>query len=245
MNKIVFLLFFLLLSMSTDAQSNSLAVKNDKSSIVQKQFDASNLDIYKADKDFIYTEETEKKEPTFIDQLFNWTGRQFLRFLKWLFGVKNAQGIFAAILSALPYIFTAIVLLLILRFFLKVNSNSIVETTANKSIVSVTKEEQIKNKDILKLIQQAIVQKNYRLAVRYYYLNILRQLEIKELIVWEQQKTNHDYINEISENNIKISFEELTRLYDFVWYGNFEINEVEFARVAADFEQTNSLIIRK
>ena len=103
----------------------------------------------------------------------------------------------------------------------------------------------IKNKDLFKLIKQAIELKNYRLAVRYYYLNILKQLEGKQLIVYEQQKTNEDYINEISKENIKKSFEKLTRLYDFVWYGNFDINELEFGRVEADFENVNNLINTK
>ncbi len=94
-------------------------------------------------------------------------------------------------------------------------------------------------------MQKAIAQKNYRLAVRYSYLNVLKQLEEKEIISWEQQKTNKDYIQEISEKNIKNSFEKLTRLYDFVWYGKFQINHIEFAKVQANFEKATILINKK
>ena len=235
-----------MLSVSAFAQADSLVVKNDKSSIVRKKFDSNNLEKYKQDRDFIYEEDTVKVEPSFLERVFYWFLRQISRFLEWVFGVKYAKGILATILTALPYVIAGIVLFLLLKFFLKVNLNSIVDTSKNKSVVSITEEEElIKNKDILKLVQKAISNKNYRLAVRYYYLNILKQLESKQLIIWELQKTNEDYIHEIQHQNIKNSFINLTRLYDFVWYGNFSINEVEFMRVESDFVETNNLINKK
>jgi len=245
MNKLLFFLL-IMLSVSAFAQTDSLLVKNDKSRIVQKKFDSNNLEKYKKDKDFIYDEDIVKAEPSFLERVFNWFLRQLSRFLEWIFGVKYAKGILATILSALPYVIAGIVLFLLLKFFLKVNSNSIIDTSKNKSIVSITEEEElIKNKDILKLIQQAISNKNYRLAVRYYYLNILKQLEHQQFIIWEQQKTNEDYSKEIVQQNIKKSFVNLTRLYDFVWYGNFNINEAEFMRVESDFLQASNLIQKK
>jgi disulfide oxidoreductase YuzD len=127
-----------------------------------------------------------------------------------------------------------------------VNSNSIVTASKNTPIVSITDEEElIKTKDISKFIEKAIQQKNYRLAVRYYYIHILKQLEQQQFISWEQQKTNDDYSNEISEETIQSSFIKLTRLYDFVWYGNFAINEIEFAKIETDFIEINHLIHKK
>lgn len=245
MSRILFL-FFIIFSVGIFAQTDSLIVKNDRSSIVKKNFDTKNLEKYKTDKDFNYEEENVNKEPTFIERVFNWLGRQFLRFLEWIFGVKYAKGLFASILSALPYIILGVVLFLLLKFFLKVNLKSSSVISKNNPTVSITEEEElIKSKDISKLIEHAIQQKNYRLAVRYYYLNILKQLENKELIIWEQQKTNEDYIKEISQKNIQHIFTNLTRLYDFVWYGNFEISETEFARVELDFIEASNLIHKK
>jgi len=242
----IVLLLFLLMSVSVFAQVDSLTVKSDKSSIVKKKFESNTFDKYKTDKDFNYQEENVTKEPSLFERVFNWVGRQLLRMLEWIFGVKYAKGILGTILTALPYVIAGLVLFLLLKFFLKVNSNSIVSTSKNKAVVSITEEEElIKNKDILKLIEQAIHQKNYRLAVRYYYLNILKQLANKELIVWEQQKTNEDYIKEITVQNIQNSFSNLTRLYDFIWYGNFSINEHEFGGVESDFIKINNLIQKK
>lgn len=242
MNKILFLLF-MSVSVGVFAQTDSLYVKKDTSSIVQKQFDSNAIEKYNAIKDFNYVEEQLEAAPSFFERILKWAGHQFLRLLEWIFGIKYASGIFAKILLALPYIIAGIVLLLLLKFFLKVNSSSLISSSKNRTIVSITEEEEfIKSKDLLTLVELAIENKNYRLAVRYYYLNILKQLENKELIIWEQQKTNEDYIHEITPQNIQKSFVNLTRLYDFVWYGNFIINDVEFARVESDFKQMNNLI---
>lgn len=245
MSKFLFFLF-LMFSTSVFCQVDSLIVKNDKTIIVQKEFSSTNFSKYKNDKDFNYSEDLAKDEVSIFEQIFTWFGRQLLRFLEWLFGVEYANGIFASVLSAIPYLIAGIVLFLILKFFLKVNSKSIVNSVKNEAIVSFSEEEEVlKNGDILKLIEEAILQKKYRLAVRYSYLNTLKHLENKEHIVWEQQKTNEDYIKEIKSIDLKKSFVNLTRLYDFVWYGNFGINETEFVQIESDFKQTHNLILKK
>jgi len=93
----------------------------------------------------------------------------------------------------------------------------------------------LKNANFEELIAKAINDQNYRLAIRYFYLKILKQLTEIELIKWEIQKTNEDYIKELSEKRIKEKFKSITRLYDFVWYGNFKINESQFSLVKLDF----------
>lgn len=246
MKKTLLFLWFLTISLSVFAQSDTLTVQKDKEVLSQKKFNKSNLEEYKADKDFDYTENLEFKEPTLLDRILNWIGRQIVRFLEWIFGVESAQGIFKTILLALPYIVAGLVLFLLFKFFLKVNSNAIVSNSKNKSVVTITEDEElIKNKDISKLIAKAIENKNYRLAVRYYYLQLLKQLEEKEIITWEQQKTNEDYATEINEVNLKLSFKKLTKLYDFIWYGSFDINELEFTKVSSDFENVNKLLNKK
>ncbi|SDX86194.1 hypothetical protein SAMN05444411_110130 [Lutibacter oricola] len=243
MKQLIVVFLLLLFSLPFYAQKDSIRAKNDDSFIIQKKFDTKKIEEYKNNKNFNYTEVKLKKEPTWIEKFLHWLGRQLKRFLTWTFGNEYAPGIFSFIIKALPYVVLAIVLFLMLKFFLKVNTSNVLGKSANKPIVNITEEEElIKTKDLPKLIQQAIEQKNFRLAVRYYYLLAIKKLEEKELIVWEQQKTNEDYIKEITGTNIQKSFKDLTKLYDFVWYGNFEINEVEFAKIETDFKKTNNLI---
>lgn len=244
--KHVLLICLLFFSAQLFASVDSLTVQTDKSTIVQKKFEKKELDFYKNNKEFNYSEEKTATEPSFLERVFRWLGRQLLNLLEWIFGVESATGIFAFIVKILPYLILLAVVLLIIKFFLKVNSTNRANRAKNKPVVNITEEEElIKSKDLPKLIQQAIEQKNFRLAVRFYYLMLLKQLEAKELIAWEQQKTNEDYIKEISIKNIKSTFTDLTHLYDFVWYGNFEISEIEFSKVEADFQNTAKLLNRK
>ncbi len=246
MNKYLFLVFFFIVIPSVLAQTDSLRVKYDKSIVVQKKFNEENLKQYKEQEAFIYTEEVKDVTPSLLTQFFNWLGRLLLRFLEWIFGVKYAKGIFVFILEALPYVIAGIMLLLLLKFFLKTKSNSVVSSAKNTPVISITEEEElVKNKDILQLIKKAVAQNNYRLAIRYYYLHTLQQLEAKELIVWEPQKTNDDYIKEISIKELHQIFKEITHLYDFVWYGNFTIDEITFSKVQSDFKNINKYINTK
>ena len=101
----------------------------------------------------------------------------------------------------------------------------------NKEIVHIKDEEELlSSKDLPRLIALAIAEENYRLATRYQYVLLLQQLSEKEIIVWEQQKTNEDYIKEVHHKKIHTEFEDITRFYDFVWYGSFEINKEEYVK---------------
>lgn len=226
---------------STFAQQDSLKIKYDTSSIEQKKFDSNKIENYRTDKDFDYTEK--KQEPGFFAKIWNWFMRILQSFFEWLFGVERATGALEAFLSVLPYFILAVVLYFLLRFFLKVDSNTLLMKGAEKATISLTEEEKlIKNEGIQVLIDKAIADKNYRLAIRYYYVSILQKLTAKELIDWQQEKTNEDYIKEIKKGAIKDEFTKSTVLYDFVWYGNFNINESEFLAARREFEKLKGLI---
>lgn len=228
------------------AQQDSLSVQNnkvqfDKTEIVQREFDTDNLNDYKKNKDFNY--EVKKRQITLIERVLNWLQRVFIKLLSWIFGNKAATGILAIIAQIFPYLIAAVVLFLILKFFLKVNINNILSGKTNKAIISPTDDEElIKNEDLAELIRKAIEQKNYRLAIRYYYLLALQKLSNQDLIDWQQEKTNEDYIKEIKQEPLKNKFTSSTYLYDFVWYGNFDINELEFAKAETAFNELNKLI---
>ncbi|PCI12057.1 MAG: DUF4129 domain-containing protein [Flavobacteriaceae bacterium] len=235
MNRLFVYILFFLLSTTIQAQQDSLVVSYDRDSSVEiKKFDKDKLAEYSADDDFDYT--IVKQQEGFFGMIWSWIKRLLRKVLSWFFGVESAAGILLVVLRIIPYLILLIVLILTIKYFLKVKTNSIISGRSEKAKVFITEDEEIiSNKNISDLIAKAVAQNNYRLAVRYYYLLVLQKLQEKEMIVYEQQKTNEDYIKEINEQNITLKFSDLTRLYDFVWYGNFEINEVEFAKVESNF----------
>ena len=135
-------------------------------------------------------------------------------------------------------------LFLTIKFFLKVNARNIIEGKNSKSTVSLSYEEElIRDKDLPKLIQAAINDENYKLAIRYYYLLLLKNLSEKELISWQQEKTNEDYIKEIAlSNHLNNDFKKLTYLYDYVWYGEFLIDQEKFLQAEINFKSVISKI---
>ena len=98
-------------------------------------------------------------------------------------------------------------------------------------------EELVKTKDITKLIQEAVKAEDYRLAVRYYYLWFLQKLDQHKVIEYESQKTNQDYTQEISAAPLKKQFAVITRIYEFIWYGNFEVSENAYYLAEKDFSK--------
>jgi hypothetical protein len=86
-----------------------------------------------------------------------------------------------------------------------------------------------------KEIDKAIATGNYRLAVRLLFLQLLRRLSDKELIQYKQDRTNFDYLLQVSKANWYPQFFRLTRHYEYVWYGKFDINSQQFDTIRKDF----------
>lgn len=199
-----------------------------------RKFDSDQIEQFKTDDDFNYTERIQPENAW--TRFKNWLGQLFSKFLRWIFGVEEVSGFWAVVFQILPYIVIIGVLLLLIRLFMKVNPKDLFFEKQEVPQVSLSEDEDIiQNQDIQQLINQALLDKNYRLAVRYYYLFILKKLSDKELITWESQKTNTDYIKELSDLGLKDQFQIITRLYDFIWYGNFAVDEKSYANAEKKF----------
>jgi hypothetical protein len=88
------------------------------------------------------------------------------------------------------------------------------------------------------LIAQTQQQGNYRLAVRYYYLWLLKKLSLREVIHWHTDKTNSDYYYEIKDPLLRNDFKYLSYVYDHSWYGEFELDGTAFAKAEKAFQKT-------
>ena len=91
--------------------------------------------------------------------------------------------------------------------------------------------------DYDKLIDQSITSKNYRLAIRYLYLKSLQKLTEKGAIIFAVDKTNYQYVRELSGKLYKNTFATLTLNYEYVWYGEFEIDQIIFFKLQTEFKQ--------
>lgn len=77
-------------------------------------------------------------------------------------------------------------------------------------------------------IRKAAASKEYRLAVRLQYLKTLKMLDDKQMIRLQARSTNSDYLNQLLKSRFFSQFQFLTRIYDYVWYGEFSLTDEQY-----------------
>jgi len=236
----LFLLLFTLLSYSVVAQQDATS-KEAIEPFDVKHISEEDLKKYKEDSAFDYREN--KVENSWWNNFKSWLYNIFLKIFNAMFGAAEGLRFLAVFLRVLPYVLLGLLLFLLIRFFLKVNSKSMFYNKSNPNLVGISEEEEImRHKDIQQLIKDAISNGNYRLAIRYYYLLILKSMSDKEYIDWELQKTNYDYLTELTKSDLIQPFSDITRFYNYIWYGNFAIDAASYQKLESKFSNFHKAI---
>ena len=95
------------------------------------------------------------------------------------------------------------------------------------------------------LIIKAEEANDYRLAIRLHYLKSLRLLDTLGKIIWRSGKTNHDYLLEIKDTELKEEFDNLSYIYEYSWYGQFEIESaIQYQQLRDPFQTLYKKIIK-
>lgn len=89
-------------------------------------------------------------------------------------------------------------------------------------------EENLHDAELDPLIRQAINQKQYALAIRLYYLAIVKELSISNVIQWKKDKTNREYLREMRQSTLFEPFKSTTSIFEKVWYGDSALQESDF-----------------
>jgi len=103
--------------------------------------------------------------------------------------------------------------------------------------------ENIEELDIQALLERAIKAGDFKLAVRLYYLRLLKNLHEQKVIVWKKDKTNRDYLSELFSRDF--FFDEIKRLtlsYESVWYGDHMLRSESFRNLTDRFESLHEKI---
>ena len=86
-------------------------------------------------------------------------------------------------------------------------------------------------------IKKAIDVNDFRLAIRWLYLKQLFILNQQKIINYLPFKTNIDYTFEISKTTYQTAFIEISRIYDYVWYGKYLITKIDYHNFEEKFNQ--------
>lgn len=101
-------------------------------------------------------------------------------------------------------------------------------------------EENLETAELDDPIRRAIASGNYALAVRLYYLALLKELSAKGLIRWKRDKTNGEYMRELSGHSFSDMFRDVTLIFERIWYGDVELNKEDFFKIEKQFKKAIS-----
>lgn len=242
------LIFLLFLSFGNfypqekDSISEIAEIKyDDAADIDPVEFDHVQIESYKTEKEFNYINAPEKEN--WWTRFKKWINSKYNQFINWLFGDYHANSILAFFIEIVPFLVILILLGLVVWLFSRLDPGGRMLKKQKASEVFLTEEEElVKNEDLQALMKEAVLNGQFRLAVRYYYLNELKKLDELDLIQYEYQKTNRDYSNEIKDEKIRKQFSDITILYEFIWYGSFQVSESDFRLAEKGFIRMEDIL---
>ncbi len=232
----IFITHQVLAQKTSDSLAISKEIQFDQNQEIQPiSFDEKQIENYKKDKSFDYSRE--KSSESWWTAFKRWGSALWNSFWQKIFGDIKVGSWAATFVQIMKYAIIGGVIAFIIWLFIKLNpGKALLKPAKTPEVLYAEDEKIIREKDIPKLIQQAKEKGNYRLAIRYYYLLILKKLKDKKQIEYQFQKTNQEYQQEIKNAKLALQFNRITKIYDFTWYGNFEVNKIQFEEMLKEFE---------
>jgi hypothetical protein len=220
------------ISVKTDSVSKKKpgVVHMDSSKVNVRRFNENALDKYRADRDYQYKDKTIGNELSFWDRFWNWFWRN-------LFGSLSVSPGFGTFLKYFFLILAVGALIFFVMKLLGMDMGNLLLGKSRKTPLAYTESvENIHEINFDEVIEKAILNHNYRLAVRLLYLRSLKQLSDNGLIQWQPEKTNSAYVYELNNASVRQSFVSLTRQFEYVWYGGFNIDGAAFGNINQLFQ---------
>jgi Domain of unknown function (DUF4129) len=202
---------------------------NDTLKINPRSFSSAEVDKLKSDPDLNY-----QQPPTIAESLWD----RFKQWLGWLFNTLFEKAATTDLGRLIMYTLAGILLIIVIMMLLKVNAFKVFYSGADQAKQGYQVfHENIHEMDFEKLIHEATEKNEFRLATRLIFLHALKLLSDKHLIEFNPGKTNHDYVEELITPDLKTGLNELSFYFDYAWYGNFSINDIQFQRIKNTFSE--------
>ena len=178
------------------------------------------IESYQKQKEFQYHEVKTASSNSFWDIIYHWIGH-IIYLLFYSHGVSTFWKYF-------PYFLAAIIIGGLFWYLKRYGSNKILERSPSDFITSGLMPENIHELDFASLINDAEKNQNYRWAIRWYYLNYLKQLDERGIIAWATHKTNTNYRREIKSEEQRIKFSQIAHLFEDAWYGEWHVSMSDY-----------------
>lgn len=246
MNKILIILLFFFFS-NVGAQDSLAVAKKEKivytekdiivdSAFVAPKPFAKNFKKKYTDAAFIYEFKTPEKNAW--DRFKEWLANFFKNIFSFT-DSKSANNFVEILLRTIAIGIVIFVIYLIAKAIMNKEGQWIFGRNSDRKIINYDEiEKNLHLVDFEKLIQNSLQLGENRLTIRYYYLWLLKKMSEKQIIEWDVEKTNSDYLYEIKNEAQKEDFAYLSYLYNYIWYGEFELDEATFTKAKTAFEKS-------
>lgn len=211
----------------------SQLVKIDSGTVEQRSFDEDAIATYKAQPEFKY-DDVAPTNPSLWDRFWRWF---------WDLLTSGLSGPTSG--PILKYLLIALGIGALVFIVFKLAGVDPKLLVQRSKAIKVSYEESFENIHEINFDEQiaaALAQHNYRLAVRLLYLNSLKHLSDQSLITWKAEKTNQTYVSELVDENQRAEFTQLTRQFEYVWYGDFFVDGAAFEKINQSFHQFNQTV---
>ncbi len=225
----VIILFLLIIPATVDSarSQQTMPVENK---VELKKFDGSLLEVFRNDDNYQYVKPPERRK--------NWIMMMWNVFFRWLVTVLGNEG-FAWVVLAFLALVGAIGLGFALFGIFGVQKTIPVYLPDRDTLEYLVEKEHINQNNFHDQIERAVLEKNYKKAIRLLYLFTLKIFSDNKLIEWKPSKTNHDYLYELQKESVISGFSKLSSIFEFVWYGDFKAEHVHFEEMNREFLKLN------
>ncbi|CAN5438671.1 hypothetical protein BH10BAC1_BH10BAC1_08530 [soil metagenome] len=214
---------------ANDSLKSIPALVNDSSKVEVRQLNAEEQQKLLDNTDYKY-DRIGPAPKSMWDRFKEW----FWRMIDELFDSKGGK----VGLSIFQYILIAAVIIIIVLLVLKNDIRAVFfGKSASVAIDFKEFDEDIHKINFDELIATAISKGDYRKAVRLHFLKLLKELTDNNLITWQIDKTNNDYSMELSSSKYNSKFRELALMYEYIWYGDFQLDESNFKSTILKFKE--------
>jgi len=210
--RLVLIIMLLIFSSGLFGQADSLIY--DSSATTLRNFSSASIEEYRKNKDFQY--ETKVVEtPTLLDRFWAWFWRKYAEIMRTPAGRITMKILYWSLgIGAITFFIFKVVRMNRLAMFANDSSMSNAYKIDTEDIHTIAFDE---------AIDEALEKGNYRLAIRLLYLQNLKLLADRSMIVWQPNKTNTDYHRELSNENLQQAFKNATNIFEYAWYGSHTV----------------------
>lgn len=214
-------------SVADSTKRQRVITRDDRAPVRVRYPAADHLRDLQTGHDYQYDRDAPPPESP-VARFFNWLYRKFINFLR----SKAYENVW-------QYVILAAIAGLVIYLLLKAEVLGFLfpKRAQSSGLDYENLAENIHDIDFDAAVAEAIDQQNFRLAIRLRYLQTLKRLNDAGRIAYKPEKTNRQYVYELGNSPLQADFENLTRQFEFIWYGDFPLDEARFATLHNAFRR--------